>query len=204
MSYYPIILDLTAKRCLVVGGGAVAYRKVHRLAEVDADLTVIAPDIDPRIRDIHGITILERSFVEGDTAGFALVFAASDDWEVNAAVAREADDNAILVNAVDDPDRCTFIAPAVVQHGDVMIAISTSGKSPALSHRLREDIEKAYGPEYGELADLLGSLRPVVKSKYSSQTDREAAFNRLMDGGILELIREGKREEAREKALECI
>lgn len=204
MGYYPIILDLTAKRCLVVGGGEVAYRKIHRLSEADADVSVIAPEIDPRIHDIHGITLSERPFMDGDTAGFALVFAASDDWEVNAAVAREADDNGILVNAVDDPERCTFIAPAVIQRGDVMIAISTSGKSPALAHKLREEIEQAYGPEYGELADLLGSLRPVVKSRYSTQPEREAVFSRLMDGGILELIREGKREEAREKALGCI
>ncbi len=204
MSYYPIMLEMAARRCLIVGGGEVATRKAQKLSEAGADVTVIAPEIDPRIRRISGVSVFERVFQRGDTGGFSLVFVATGDPSVNAVVAREAGDNGIWVNSADDPDRCTFIAPAVVERGALMIAVSTSGRSPALSSRIRKQIQQTYGPEYGEMVDLLGSLRPVIKSRYEEPGDREAAYARLMDCGILELLREGKREEARRKALECI
>jgi precorrin-2 dehydrogenase / sirohydrochlorin ferrochelatase len=204
LGYYPIVLEMTGRRCLIVGGGDVAARKARKLAQAGADITVIAPEIDPRIRRIEDVSLFQRPFQRGDTAGFSLVFAATGNSGVNTAVARDAGDSGIWVNAVDDPERCTFIAPSVVERGDLMICISTSGRSPALSRRLREEIERLYGEEYGEFVALLGSLRPMVKAKYGSQEEREAAFSRLIDGGILELLREGKSEEAREKALECI
>jgi precorrin-2 dehydrogenase/sirohydrochlorin ferrochelatase len=198
------MLELAGRRCLIVGGGEVAARKALRLAQAGADLTVIAPSIDERIRQVEGVSLFERPFQKGDTAGFSLVFAATGDREVNSIVAEDARDYGVWVNAVDDPERCDFIAPSVVERGDLMIAVSTSGKSPALSRCIREELERQYGPEYEEFIGLLGSLRPRVKSKYGTQKEREAVFNRLIDCGILELLREGKREEALEKALECI
>lgn len=195
---------MAGRRCLIVGGGDIATRKARKLAQAGADVTVIAPEIDDRIRRIENASLFQRPFQRGDTAGFSLVFAATGDASVNAAVARDANECGVWVNAVDDPDRCTFIAPAVVERGDLMIAVSTSGRSPALSRRIREEIERLYGEEYGEFIALLGSLRSRVKAKYKTQPEREAVFSKLIDGGILELLREGKHEEARKQALKCI
>lgn len=204
MGYYPIILDIAGERCLIVGGGTIAARKAERLAECGAVVTVIAPEISGRIRDICGIALVERPFEAGDTQGFRLVYAASDDPDVNTAVSEEAKSRGALVNAVDEPEKCNFIAPSVVQRGDLMIAVSTSGKSPSLSKRLRAELEKQYGPEYAELLELMGEMRVLVKSKYAHQSQRQKVFDRLLDSGILELLREGKREAARERAMQCI
>lgn len=204
MGFYPLVLDMDGTRCLIVGGGEVALRKARRLVEAGADVTVIAPDITAGLREMDGVKLVERSYRPGDVAGFSLVFAASDDVFINAAVSEEAVSRGVLVNAVDDPEKCTFLAAAVVQRGDLMIAVSTSGKSPMLCKRIREELEARYGPEYGEMLELMGELRPLVKAKYGKQSERESVFCRLVDCGILELLREGKREEARKKALECM
>lgn len=198
------MLELEDRRCLIVGGGEVALRKAQRLVKCGAEVVVIAPEVLPRLREMKGVTIHERPFQRGDTTGFALVFACAGDPEVNAAASREAHTNGILVNTADDPERCSFLAPAVVRRGDVVIAVSTCGRSPALSRRIREEIEQNYGPEYGQFAELLGSLRGIIKSKYPAAADRKSAFRRMLDRGILELLRQGKTDEAHERALECI
>lgn len=204
MDYYPIAVDLGGKKCLIVGGGEVALRKARSLIDAGARVTVIAPQVDPRLAAMEGVEVIEREYRQGDAAGCALVFAATDDRPVNSLVAEDANRDGALVNVVDDPDLCSFIAPAVVRRGDLLIAVTTSGKSPALSHRIRMEIEERYGPEYAAFVDLLGGLRDVVKAAHESREERELAFNRLLDCGILELIREGRILEAREKALECI
>jgi len=204
MGYYPIAVDIAGKKCVVAGGGEVALRKVRSLLEAGARVTVIAPDVDPRLADIEGVDVVAREYRQGDAAGCALLFAATDDRSVNASAADDANRAGALVNVVDDPDLCSFIAPAVVRRGDLLIAVTTSGKSPALSRRIRMEIEERYGPEYAAFVDLLGGLRDAVKAAHQSQEDREMVFNRLLDSGILELIREGNVLEARQKALECI
>jgi precorrin-2 dehydrogenase/sirohydrochlorin ferrochelatase len=204
MGYYPIAIDITGRKCLVVGGGEVALRKVHSLLEAGARVTVIAPEVDPRLAAMEGVEVVAREYLQGDAADCALVFTATDDRSANALVADDANRAGALVNVVDDPDLCSFIAPAVVRRGDLLIAVTTSGRSPALSRRIRIEIEQRYGPEYGAFVDLLGGLRDAVKAAHESQEDRERVFNRLLDSGILDLLREGKVLEARQKALECI
>ncbi len=204
MAYYPVAIDLAGKKCLVVGGGEVARRKVQSLVDAGAEVTVISPEVDQGIEPIGGVRIERREFREGDASGCALVFACTDVAEVNAAVQRAALQEGALVNVVDDPELCSFIAPSVVRRGDLMIAIISSGKSPALSKRIRRELEAAYGPEYGELVDLMGEMRARVKEAYATQKEREAVFDRMLNVGILELLREGRCEEARERALGCI
>lgn len=204
MAYYPIIMDLTGQKCLVVGGGEVALRKARSLVESGAEVTVIAPEVHPGIRELDNTHILEQSWREGDTLGYSLVFAATDDRVLNQAISDEAKLSGIPVNVVDDPELCSFLVPACVRRGDLLIAITTSGASPMLSKKIRLELEERYGPEYAEFVKMLGELREVVKRKYKEQNDREAAFDRLVNGGILELLSADKAEEARKKALECI
>jgi len=204
MSYYPIVLDLTERRCLVVGGGEVAARKVRSLVDAGARVTVIAPEIAPEIEAMPGVELFGREYASGDIAGYALVFAATGDRDVNAAVSADASLAGALVNVVDDPQLCSFIVPASVRRGELMICVTSSGSSPSLSKKIRNEIEERYGEEYGELARLLGEMRDIVKLKYTDPKDREAAFGRLLDGEILALLGEGRTHEAVQKALECI
>jgi len=204
MAYYPIIMDITGRKCLIVGGGEVALRKAQSLVEAGAEVTIIAPKVNSSLRELGNVRIEERCWREGDTSGYTLVFAATGDRAVNQAVSDEAERNAIPVNVVDDPELCSFIVPACVRRGDLLIAITTSGASPMLSKRIRIELEERYGPEYAEFVRLLGELRDVVKRKYTEQQDRETAFDRLVNCGILELLSAGKREEAGKKAFDCI
>ena len=187
-----------------MGGGEVAARKAQSLLDAGARVTVIAPVVVPQLENVDGIAIFSRSYKSGDVIGFALVFAATDDRSINAIVFDEASKQNIPVNVVDDPELCSFIVPSVIRRGDLMIAISSSGKSPSLCKKIRKELEEQYGEEYADFVDLLGELRPVVKAKYLSQSDREAVFAKLLNVGILELLCEGKKEEARKRALECI
>jgi len=203
MAYYPIAIDLTDKPCLIVGGGEVALRKAQALLEAGARVTVIAPEVIPELAGL-GVNIVTRPYEAGDAEGHALVFAATGDRATNAAISSEAAAACVPVNVVDDPELCTFIVPSVVRRGDLILAVTTSGKSPALSKKIRREIESKYGPEYAELVDLMGKLRDEVKANYASQDEREAVFSRLLDSGILELLRDGKHNEALERARQCI
>lgn len=204
MGYYPIAMDLTGRRCLVVGGGEVALRKAQSLIEAGAEVTVIAPEVHPTIRELANTHTEERCWQDGDTNGYTIVFAATDDRILNQTVSDEAKRNGIPVNVVDDPELCSFIVPACVRRGDLLISITTSGASPILSKKIRLELEERYGPEYAEFVSILAQLRDTVKSKYTEQQDRHAAFERLVNCGILELLSAGKHKEARKKALDCI
>ncbi|MCX8052789.1 MAG: bifunctional precorrin-2 dehydrogenase/sirohydrochlorin ferrochelatase [Armatimonadetes bacterium] len=202
MSYYTIAIDITGRKCLVVGGGEVALRKTRSLLEAGAHVIVIASAFHPQFRSIESVELIERDYQQGDCAGCTLVFAATNDPTTNEAVARDAKSIGALVNVVDDPSSCSFIAPAVVRRGDLIIAITTCGKSPALSRRIRMELEERYGPEYSLLVDLLGELRELVKSKYKSQKDRERIFDMLLESDILDLLRREEVEKAKESIVQ--
>src|SRR4030042_230398 len=143
-SYYPIFLDLKGKRCIVVGGGSVAERKVEMLLEHETSVTVISPELSPKLQhlaDQGAIKTITRNYQKGDLKGAFLVIAATDDPSVNAAVAGQARKQRALVNVVDDPRASDFIVPSMVRRGDITIAISTAGKSPALARKLRSLLE---------------------------------------------------------------
>ena len=203
--YYPVLLELEGRRCVVVGGGEVAERKVKALLECGAEVVVIAPEATQVIGDLArqgAIRLLSKPYNGGDLAGARLVVAAAGP-DVDAAVADEAVQRRIPVNVVDDPERCDFIVPAVVRRGPVLIAISSGGASPALARRLRELLEAEVGPEYGELAELLGRLRPEVLA-IGDEDKRRRIWEAILDSRVLELLREGRREDAELEARRCI
>lgn len=215
--YYPVLLDLEGRHCVVVGGGQVAERKVRALLECGAKVVVIAPKVTRAIGDLArqgAIRLLPKAYEDGDlggappAAGAWLVVAAARGrcaacGQVNAAVAAEARRQRIPVNVADDPQRCDFIVPAVVRRGPLLIAISSGGASPALARRLREVIEAQVGEEYGELARLLGRLRPEVL-RITQEKKRRRIWQAILDSRVLELLRQGRRADAEREARRCI
>ncbi len=197
---FPVFLDLAGTRVVVIGGGAVAARKVQALLAAGAQVTVVAPEMGPEVQALSGnanLECLRRAYAPGDVAGKALAFAATDEAEVNAAVFAEAQAAGVWVNVVDDPAHCSFHVPAQLTRGPVSIAISTLGDSPALARHLRERIEEAVPPEYGELAQLLGRLREEVKTRFAAQPERARRWQAVLDQeGVLALLSQGKAAEA--------
>ena len=207
MAYYPLSVDLNGRKCVVIGGGAVAERKVEMLREFGAAVLVVSPQACSCIRLLAldgSIEYLPETYSPELLEGAFLAIAATDDREVNRAVSEDARSRGVLVNVVDDPELCTFTVPAYVRRGDVTIGISTAGQGPALAKRIREILEKTIGPEYGELAELLGQLRGEIKARYPDYAERNRAYLRILDSDVLQLLAEGKRDEANERARECI
>ena len=212
MAHYPINLDLKGRRCLVVGGGSVAERKVETLLEFGAEVTVISPELTPSLSQLASSSLIRHlpaSYSSdlsdlSDLSDYVLVFAATDDHEVNKRVSADCQSRGILVNVVDDPELCTFFVPAIVQREDLIISISTSGRSPAMARWLRIRLEEALGPEYGQLAGILGDLRDEVKAKYRDPGDRTQAYLRILNSDILSLLSKGKDQEALAKASSLI
>jgi precorrin-2 dehydrogenase/sirohydrochlorin ferrochelatase len=165
MDLFPIFLKIAARPCIVVGGGNLAESKIEALRAAHARVTVIAPRARPRIIDMAEsgeIDWKQREYVEGDLAGSFLVVAATDDPAVNRAIYQEATEKNIICNAVDDPPFCDFYFPSVVRRGDLQIAISTSGASPALAQRLRKEINAQLPLDLGDWVTDLGNLRREV------------------------------------------
>ena len=194
--YYPAFLDLREKVAVVVGGGEVAERKVELLLSCRAAVKLISSTLTPgltRLRNERAIRVELRPFQSGDCAGAFLVFACTDDPVVNARVAKEAQEIHALVNVADTPTLCDFYAPSVVSRGDLLIAISTGGASPALAKRLRQEIEQRVGPEYEELVRLCEEVRKEVHALVSDPQQRQRIFEQFLDSDVLELIRNGNR-----------
>ena len=195
MTGYPLTLvGLGAARCVVVGGGAVAARKVAGLRQAGAKPIVISPTLCPELETQAaqgGIEVVRRPYQQGDLTGARLVIAATDDPAVNEAVCREAQAVGCLVNVVDDPAHCSFFVPAVVRRGALTIAISTGGKSPTLARRIRQQLESLFDSAYGPLLDLLSRLRPTVQAAVSEPRRRAAFWERLLDSDALDRLRAG-------------
>lgn len=195
--YYPALIDLEGKKCLVVGGGNVAARKVSSLLRSGARVTVISPQINPLLRveaELGMVTWVPREYEPGDARGFFLVIAASSSKSVNRAVADEARNG--LVDVVDSPRDSTFIVPSAIRRGDLIIAISTLGKSPALASRIREELEGSYPEEFGMLVDYLSEVRKALKGVVQDHNTRKEILRRIVDSDLLDLVRSAKYEEA--------
>jgi len=202
--HYLVGLDLRDRPVLVVGGGAVARRKVAGLHEAGARVTVVAlgcPEMPV------GVAVEQRPFREADLDGVVLAVAATDDPALNLRIAGDARRRGVWVNVVDDPQAGSVVLPAVVRRGALRVAVSTGGASPALARRLRERLELELGPEYAALVELLGRLRsewePRAASSELSQDRRRAAWHAVLDGPTLDLLRAGRSAEA-EAAARCI
>lgn len=204
MAYYPIFLSLTGRRILVIGGGNVAEGKVQGLLNAEADdLTVISPDLTPALQQQHTegrFAWKQAEYQDGDVEGYDLCFVATDDGAVNVAVAAESRRRRILVNAADDPPFCDFILPSVVRRGKIVVAASTSGTSPAMARRLREDLSAFLTPDYEALADLLAEVRQELRRR-DTRLDPEL-WSRAIDETVRDLVRAGNIKDARAHLIE--
>ncbi len=195
MRYFPVFLDLKGKPCVIVGGGGVGERKARNLLKAGARVKVIAPGLTPslmRLRQKKKIAHLARPYRKGDLRGAFLTIAATDDRTTNEQVFRHAVEGRILINVVDDPAHSSFIVPSIVEKRDLLVAISTSGRSPALAKMLRQKLEKEIGPEYGLLLKLLAAARKKVLRLGLEQRENQRIFRRLMKRDLPDLIREKK------------
>jgi precorrin-2 dehydrogenase/sirohydrochlorin ferrochelatase len=196
MKYYPVNLDMTNKRCVVVGGGDIAERKVERLLECGAQVTVVSKSLTPvlKARKKTGqMDHIDRDYEDQALDGAFMVIGATNRNDVNERISKDAMTRGLLVNIVDDPDRCNFILPSLVQQGDLSIAISTGGKSPALAKKLRKELEKQYGPEYQTLLVIMGILRKRILAGDQRAADNKVVFEDLVHSDILQAIREKDR-----------
>ncbi len=191
---YPIVLTgLDRVRCVVVGGGAVAARKTGALLASGAQVRVISPNLHAQLAGWLAEDRFEhvaRRYEQGDLEGAFLTIAATSMREVNAQVADEARDRGILINVADDPDAGNFTTMGVVTRGDVLLAVSTGGESPALSAHIRRKLEATFGPEYGVLARRLGDLRQQVIGTLPVE-DRPRFWRALVNDEVLGWLRDG-------------
>jgi precorrin-2 dehydrogenase/sirohydrochlorin ferrochelatase len=190
LKYYPVFWDIKDKKCVVVGGGEVAARKAERLLDCGAKVFVISPELSPELAALKEKKLICHiaAVYTGDLIdGAALIIGATDDDKTNAQISLDARSKGIPVNIVDDPQKCDFILPSLVQRGDLAITIGTGGKSPALARHLREELEAKYGEEYEIFLNILGNLRVKMVKKEGLGKDW---FESLLAAGILDAIKE--------------
>jgi siroheme synthase-like protein len=216
--YYPAYLDVQGRRCVVIGAGTIAERKVAQLLESGGTVTVVSPEATPTVKRwaVEGSVRWERRpYRQGDLLGAFLAITATDDESVNRAVHSAAEEHNVLLNVVDVPELCSFIAPAVVERGHVAVAISTAGTSPALARRLRELMEGSRPIDFGDpqqttcrcmawarAADVLAAVRVEIK-KQNRHVNPEA-WQEAMDSHLLDLVETGREEEAKERMLHAL
>lgn len=198
---YPISLEVSGRRAVVIGRMAVAQAKAESLLQAGARVTVIADGprrlLDKLEREA-GATVKRRKYEPGDLDGAFVCVASSDDPEIRAAIHAEARWRRVLVNVMDDVPHCDFAAPAVVRRGDLAIAISTGGRSPALARRLREELSEQFDPRWAELLDLLGEVRTETLPDLPDYGERARRWQEALDVEVLlGLLGQGKRREAR-------
>jgi len=188
-TYYPMMVDLAGRRCLVVGGGRVAERKIALLLACGAEVEVVSPTTTQKITELavrNAIRLTRRLVGPADLTRAFLVFAATDDPQVNRKVAEEVRGAGGLVNVADAPEACNFLVPSVVRQGDLTIAISTAGGSPALAKRLRQRLEATIGPEYEAFLGALRQLRAQARQTISDPAERQALYRRAVDSDLFE------------------
>ena len=198
MGYYPISLDLVGRPCLVVGGGAIAERKVAGLVEAGARVTVVSPSLTSALLQLATEAPLRWrpcEYAQGDAAGFILVIVATDDRAVNAAVAAECRERGIWVNCADDPARCDFILPSVLRRGAVTVAVSTGGQSPTMARLVREELDALLPRDVAALTDVVASVRSAL-SEGGVSLDAER-WQQALDGELRSLVAAGRTTEAR-------
>ena len=176
MAFFPIFVDIEHKNCLIVGGGKVAWRKVVKLQEYGAKVTVISPDILAAIEEDETVICRHDTFREEDLEGMELCIAATDDAGENHRIAEICRAHRVPVNAVDQLEDCSFIFSSMVRQQDVVAAVSSSGKSPVLTQYLKAQIEKVLTQRVGEANELLGKWRPYVKECFATEAERKVVF----------------------------
>jgi uroporphyrin-III C-methyltransferase/precorrin-2 dehydrogenase/sirohydrochlorin ferrochelatase len=184
---YPVMLCVKGRRCLVVGGGGVALRKAQALVEEGGSVTVVAPELVPQFHDmarLGRIFIEERSYRPGEAAEYALVFAATDDREVNIRIFEDADGAGVWANVADDPEICSFQLPARIQRNALQIAVGSAGEAPFAVRRIRQLLERRLGPEWGEWLEAAARFRNRVRRRKLSHAEQETAFDSFFNGTV--------------------
>ena len=198
---YPVGLRLDGRPVLVVGAGPVALDKIRGLVECGAVVTVVAPDVLAEIEQL-AVAVERREYRRSDLDGVVLVFTATNVAAVNRAVAADARDAGLWVNSADDPANCTFTLPSRVRRGDLLVTFSTNGRSPALSRWLRTRLEAEFGPEYETLLEVLAEAREELRG--SGRTVDAMSWQRALDSGMLDAVRNGRVADAKETLHACL
>jgi len=214
MRYYPVFLDIAGKPVVVIGGGTIAEQKITGLLDAGAQVTVVSPELNETLeafRQEGKIMHIKREYEPGDIEGYELVFVATDSRQENEKVWQEGRQRRIWVNAVDDIPNCDFIMPGIIRRGDLTLAISTAGKSPAMARKVREDLEAFLTEDDSALLDLAGEVRSQlrergleVKGCNHCQRDNLDVWNASLDGIVKKLLQEGKRDEAKARMLNLL
>ncbi len=202
LNYYPVYLKLDGKKCLVVGGGKVAERKVRSILEAGARVYVVSPVLTNWLEEAAAkgtVTAIRRNYTTTDLENAFLVIGATDVPVINSRIARDCHDRNILVNIVDSPADCNFIVPSVFRQGSLSISISTDGKSPMLARRIREELETEFGPEYHEFLELMSDLREHIIRNVPDEEQRRDMFKELVYSDIIQLLKDGQREKVKER-----
>jgi siroheme synthase-like protein len=202
---YPVNLVVASRRCVVVGAGRIAARKIAALLDAGADVRVIAPGATPEVRewaDAGRLRLDARKFEPADLDGAGLATTATGDPDVDHAVFTAAEDRHVWVNSADDPANCSFTLMSVVRSGDLVVTIGTGGRSPALASWLKARFEGELGPEYATLLDILSEAREELRA--SGRSSEDADWRQALDSGMLESIRAGRVDEAKETLRACL
>jgi len=205
--YYPAILDIAGRRAVVVGAGKIGEGKIEGLLNADAKVTVVSLTATDRVREwarAGRIELHERAYLSSDLDDTFLVIAATENNDTNVRVFEDAEARQMLCNVVDVTHLCNFILPSIVRHGDLAIAVSTGGASPAMARRIRISLAQCYGDEYAVALELLGSLREELKTMYPSPDDRKVLFERMVYSDFMELVRAGDVERIEAWVQRCI
>ncbi len=205
MRYYPVFLDIAGKPVVVIGGGNIAHQKVTGLLKAGAEVTVVSPELNDEMASLateDRFRHIVRDYEPGDLEGYVLAFVATDDRSVNATVAAEGKERRVWVNAVDDPPYCDFIMPAIAEQGDLIVALSTSGRSPAMARKMREEIEAFLTEDYAMMLELAAEVRAELREK-GILVDADV-WNRALDGELRQMLAEGRRAEAKERLLRSL
>ncbi len=198
MKYYPVFLNVAERPCAVIGGGEIAARKAEHLIEVGAAVTVVSPQAVAAIVSLAADGRIEwrrRGYRSGDLEGAFLAYAATDDDQLHAVIAADARAAGVPLNVVDRPQWCDFIVPSIARRGDLVVAVSTSGQSPAMARRVRQDIEAMLAPEYEEAIALFAGLRRHLVGRGWSFERRREIFERLLQSDLLTSLRRDDRSE---------
>ncbi len=205
--YYPAMINIENKNCLVIGGGKVALRKIKSLLDYNVNITVISPKLCSELEDIlsqNKINWLKKSYNTIDIKDSNFIFVATNDKSVNKMVYKDAKKKNILVNVVDNSDLCDFIIPSKVKRGDLTISISTNGKSPALAKKIREELEERFGDSYKTFVNLLGEVRELASERIKDIKTREALYKNLVYSDYIEQLNNDDKNQVKKRMIELL
>ena len=203
-AYYPVYLNLRGRRCVIVGGGTVAEGKIGRLLDSGAEIRVVSPDATPGIRQFvadGAVRWERRKYERGDLEGAFIAIAATNVREVNRRIFEEANEQGVMLNAVDDPPNCSFIAPSIVQRGPVTLAISTGGVSPALARKLRESLQASDDLAWADLSSVMAVTRSHLREAGLLSSIDPQRWQCCITHELLSMAQDGRNAEATETLL---